>query len=98
MSQVLQWTQFCALIWKRGCAAILDQFIDAGRAIARRRLGIASCSEDCATGVAHQKMHRLVLLMVGVGKEHRGEPVEGEFAVGFGIGDPPALAAGFSVS
>jgi hypothetical protein len=39
MSQVLQCTQFCALIWNRRAAAlVLDDLVDAGRAIALRRL------------------------------------------------------------
>ena len=40
MSQVLQWTQFCALIWKRGSlpGLVVDDLVDAGRTIALFRL------------------------------------------------------------
>src|SRR5262249_36499047 len=36
-------------------------------------------------------MRRLVLLVVGVGQEHGGEPIESDLAVGLGIGDRRAL-------
>src|SRR3546814_4962087 len=48
------------------------------------------CSSDLALlqiHVLHLQVDRLVLLVVGVGQEHRGEPVEGQDAVGPRIGD-----------
>jgi hypothetical protein len=32
-------------------------------------------------------VYRLILLVIGVGNEYRGEPVEGEHAVGLGVRD-----------
>ena len=93
MSQVLQWTQFCALITKRGEPRLL-------RPIHRRRPGNSaprgrhrrSCSDAfCRPMSATLQVHRLVLLVIGVGEEHRGQPVEGELAVRLRIGDRRAL-------
>ena len=39
-SQVLQWTQFCALIWNLLVSPSAHHLIDQRRAIALRRLGI----------------------------------------------------------
>ena len=94
MSQVLQWTQFCALITKRGSAALL-------RPTRRRRPGNSAPTGrhrrhartlSAAPCPATLEVHRLVLLVVGVGEEHRGELVEGEHAVGLRIGDRRELA------
>jgi len=38
-------------------------------------------------GIRDLKMHRLILLVIGVGHEHRGETVEGELAIRLGIDD-----------
>ena len=87
MSQVLQWTQFCALIWKRGWPlSSSTHFVDAGRAIALRRLGVERQidARSESTGPAAQ-VNRLVLLVVGVRQEHRGQLVEDQHAVGLGI-------------
>ena len=54
----------------------------------RRRARTPSAGPRSAT----LQMHRLVLLVVGVGQEHRGQPVEGEHAVGLRIGDRRASA------
>src|SRR5262245_60057081 len=75
---------------------LLHPFIDPGRAIARRRTAV-----DVVLGglleakVRDPEVWRLVLLVIGVGEEHRGEPVEGELAVGLGIGDRRALGGWF---
>ena len=54
MSQVLQWTQFCALIDEAfgvgSCLPSFDPFVDAGRAIAARRAG-----EDIVLGALLQR-------------------------------------------
>src|SRR3954466_10732759 len=61
----------------RACR-LLDPFIHAGRTIAVRRTGV-----DVVLGrllqvhVGDLEMNRLVLFMVGVGEEHRGQLVEG---------------------
>ena len=39
-SQVLQWTQFCALIWNLSRVALGDHLVDLRRAVSLRRLGI----------------------------------------------------------
>jgi hypothetical protein len=109
MSQVLQCTQFCALMTKRGSPAPalvlaalvartgppaielpsrIDPFIDAGRAVARRRPRIgAELRLLLQFHVAHLEVDRLIFLVIGVGQEHRGKPVEGQHAVRLGIVD-----------
>uniref|UniRef100_A0A0N4ZZV5 Transposase n=1 Tax=Parastrongyloides trichosuri TaxID=131310 RepID=A0A0N4ZZV5_PARTI len=73
MSQVLQCTQFWALIWKRGSAVFLaEHLVYAGRAVALRR---------------QLQVGRLVLGVVGVGDEDRRQLVERQLAVRLGIGD-----------
>lgn len=72
----------------RAVGRVLQPFIDAGRAVA-----LAEARIDVVLGrflqpkVLHHEMHGLVLLVIGVGQEDRGELVEGEPAVGLRIGD-----------
>jgi len=67
---------------------ILDELVDAGRAVAALRPGVAGQVEvDRHGSVLERQVRGLVLFVVGVADEHRAEPVEGELAVGLGIGD-----------
>ena len=82
MSQVLQWTQFCALMTKRTSladgsaaelpfAAFLDPFIDTGRAIAAGWPGKDIVFRSFLQfHVHHLKVDGLVFLMIGVRKKH----------------------------
>ena len=86
MSQVLQCTQFCALICSRlpvpGADVVGDELVDAGGTVAR--LGTVVAREvhgDRDRRVAQLQVHRLVLLVIGVRQEHRRQLVEREHAV-----------------
>ena len=63
-------------------AVLIDPLVDASRAIARR-----GSREDAEFRlllqfhVPHLQVDRLFLLMVGVGQEHRGQPVEGQHTI-----------------
>src|SRR6185369_856991 len=65
----------------RACG-LLDPFVHAGRAITVRRTGI-----DVVLGrllqvhVGDLGMHRLILFVIGIGEEHRGQLVEGNLAI-----------------
>ena len=71
MSQVLQCTQFCALIWKRGLpSVVVDHLVDPRRAIALRGLAIdRQVDRDRDRRVVQLQVDRLVFLVVGVGEE-----------------------------
>src|SRR6266851_2015102 len=78
-----------------GRASLLHPFVDAGRAIAGRRAGInVVLGRLLQAGIGDLEVDRLVLLVVGVGEEHRGQAVEGQLAVRPGIGDGPELRRG----
>src|SRR4051812_12457444 len=67
---------------------LLDPFVNAGRAVAVR----GTCEDVVLrrllqVHVGDLEMNRLVLLMVGVGKKHRGQLVEGNLAVRLRVGD-----------
>src|SRR5271157_6046879 len=63
---------------KAGLRAFLQPFVDDGRTIARRWAAITVVlGRPLQVGIRHLQVHRLVLLVIGVGKEHRGETVEG---------------------
>src|SRR5207247_1861018 len=67
---------------------LLDPLIDSGRAIAVRRTGIdVVLRRLLQVHVGDLEMNRLVLFMVGIGKEYRGQLVEGELAVRLGVSD-----------
>ena len=75
MSQVLQWTQFCALICSRGAPARVagqshKRRPDNSAAPARRRA--ARLIAIGMVGIPQLQMRRLVLLVIGVRDEHRG--------------------------
>ena len=77
MSQVLQCTQFWALMTKRGSVRRVvcgvNDFIDAGRAVQPGRLSVTGKVVADRNGRIRQpQMDRLILLMVGVRQEHRG--------------------------
>ena len=67
---------------------LLDPFINAGRAIT-----VGGASIDIVlrcllqVHVGDLQVNRLVLFVIGIGKEHRGQLVEGQLAVRFRIGD-----------
>ena len=90
MSQVLQWTQFCALMTKRGSAwrrlVGVDDLVDARRAIEPRRLAVsgADCRESDASGSRRRKMDRLIFLVIGVREKDRRGFVECEIPSGLG--------------
>ena len=69
MSQVLQWTQFCALMTKRGSLFVglvgIDHFVDAGRAVEARRLAVDRqvASRLGSSGSARTRCGRLVVLV-----------------------------------
>ena len=101
MSQVLQCTQFCALICSRGRRR-------RRRRTRRRRPGSSAARARVDrrvhplghARVAQLQVRRLVLLVVGVRQEHRGQPVEGQLAVGLrvvdrlGLGRPASASRG----
>src|SRR5262245_28866216 len=74
---------------------LLDPFINSGRTVTVRGTG-----EDVVLRrllqihVRDLEVNRLVLLMVGVGEEHRGQLVEGNLAVRLGIRDRLVLPGG----
>src|SRR5262249_30200581 len=74
---------------------LLDPFINAGRTVTVRGTG-----EDIVLRrllqihVGDLEVNRLVLLMVGVGEEHRGQLVEGNLAVRLGVSDRLVLPGG----
>src|SRR6266852_267715 len=71
---------------------LLKPFVDAGWTIARRWPAIAVMLGGLLqAGIRHLEMHRLILLMIGIGEKHRGETVEGELAVRLGIDDRHAF-------
>jgi hypothetical protein len=73
MSQVLQCTQFCALIWKRlPPLGSFDDLVDAGRAVALRGLVVERQVVRIGTsGILQCQVAGLVFLVVGVRQEHR---------------------------
>src|SRR5262249_1003329 len=73
-------------------APLLHPFVPAGRTVAGRWPRIDVVLGRLLHGhVGDPQVHRLVLLVVGVGQEHRREPVEGELAVRPGVGDRPEV-------
>src|SRR5947209_13645390 len=72
----------------RFTACALDEFIDACRAIALLGAGIDR-QVYCRwyVRILERQMNRLILLMISVGDEYRGQPIEGQHAVGLGIID-----------
>ena len=96
MSQVLQWTQFWALIWSRRFTTLaFHEFVNARRAITLLGTGIDRQVDGRRyVGVLERQMNRLVFLVIGVRYEHRRQAVEGQHAVGLGIVDRLGLVLG----
>jgi uncharacterized NAD(P)/FAD-binding protein YdhS len=64
----------------------VDDLVNARRAIEPRRLGVARQVDAYGDRRVRQlQMNRLVLLVIGVGEEHRGRYVERDLPVGLGI-------------
>ena len=85
MSQVLQCTQFCALIWNFGLPSRLQHFVDASRAIALRRLGVlrqVDLDGDC--WILQLQMDRLILFVVGLENETEVSRSKVSMPSGFG--------------
>jgi hypothetical protein len=100
MSQVLQCTQFCALICRRWASPPLASFghelVHAGRAVAALGAGVlGQVDVHRHAGVLQRQVRRLVLFVVGVADEHAGEAVEGQLAIGLGVAMGLHSAAGF---
>src|ERR1017187_7960863 len=71
---------------------VADDLVDAGRAVALlRRVIEGKIYLDGDVRVLQPQVTGLILLVVGVGEENRGETVEGEHPVGLGIVDGPAI-------
>jgi hypothetical protein len=90
MSQVLQCTQFCALICRRGLPPLRrarSRTRRPGSSAARARRRARGWCAIGTAGVLQLQVAGLVFLVVGVGEEDRGQPVEGEHAVGLRVGD-----------
>src|SRR5262249_55949875 len=67
---------------------LLHPFVDPGRAITGRGPPInVELGRLLAGEIGDLEVYRLIFLVIGVGEEHRREPVEGELAVGLGIGN-----------
>ena len=65
-----------------------QHLIDAGRAIALRRFGIdGQVHRDRDRGVTQPEMAGLAFLVIGEAEADIRQPVEGQFAIRFGIGD-----------
>src|SRR5687768_3892066 len=65
-----------------------DDLINAGRAVTLLgRVVEREIDRDRYLVVLERQMNGLVFLMVGVRNEHRGQPVEAQYAVGLGIDD-----------
>ncbi len=72
----------------RAAAGLDHDLVDGGGAIALRRLGpLGQVDGDGDRRIGKLEMNRLVLLVVGSGEGDVGQPVEGQHAVGLGIGD-----------
>ena len=92
MSQVLQWTQFWALMTKTSAS---DRAVAVRRPIRRRRPGNSGSTarrrrrapSALQRRVLDLQVDRLIFLVIGVGQEHRGQPVEGQHAVRLRIVD-----------
>src|SRR6516162_4191744 len=68
----------------------LHDFVDTGRTIALfRRIVEPIVDRDRFRRIAQPQMRGLVLLVVGVRNEYRGEPVKADLAVWSGVVDPP---------
>ena len=93
MSQVLQWTQFCALITRRSAPfSSATNSYTPGRAVALLGSGVTAEIDGDRNGrILQRQVRRLVLLVVDVGDEHRSQPVEGQLAVGLRVLDLRAL-------
>ena len=71
-----------------GLPTLLEPLVHARRAIPCRRPCVpVMLGGPLQDGIRDLKMHRLILLVIGVGHEHRGETVEGELAIRLGIDD-----------
>src|SRR2546422_4236125 len=65
----------------------VDELIDAGRAVALLRPGIDLQIVQGYGRILERQVDRLVLVVVGVGDEHRRQPVKGQYTIGLGIGN-----------
>src|SRR5215475_511067 len=69
-------------------APLFDPFVNTSRAIARGGPAVhVMLRRLLQSRIGHLEMRGLVLLVVGVGEEHRREPIKSELAVGLGISD-----------
>jgi hypothetical protein len=76
-------------------ARLLDKFINSCGAISLLRPGIDRQVDGRGyVGVLERQMNRLVLLMVGVGHEHRRKTIESERSIRLGIGYRRRLGLG----
>src|SRR2546426_8356376 len=65
----------------------VDELIDTGRAVALLRPGIDLQILQGYGRILQGQVNRLVLVVVGVGDEHRRQPVEAQHTIGLGIGN-----------
>ena len=95
MRQDGTWTSRC--LWIGGTPEFsvrfgADRLVDRRRAVAALRAAeLVPIHRFPQPRIAQVQMHGLILLMVGVGEEHRGEPVKGQYAIRLGILDDLAI-------
>ena len=95
MSQVLQCTQFDALICsRRPPLAVVDHLVDVGRAEPHAGMAVLVAADRVADLGVDEQVHRLILVVLRAREVHVGHLVEDQLAVGghgVGAGEDVAL-------
>ena len=96
MSQVLQWTQFAALIFNFGAPFSVDHFVDGrGTEILAGIAVFADAAVAANVRLEDDQVARLVFVVARAGMIDIGQPVERELAIAFetrGLIDQRAVA------